>query len=343
MLQLALHTGSTAGLAFIEGIAFDPFFRGLLSVLAGVVVLIGGTYLLVATNTGTRLGFLVSLGGLFGWLFLMGIVWTIYGIGWAGQAPTWHLLAIDADDAAIGSDGLTFSEVEEARTLAAGLPQGGLAAMDFDPDAVIDRADDAAAAATALEDARVVADIDDPDLAQDAALVASRQLDLDGWRYLVTSDATRGEAQSSVDAFLVEEGEFEAGGYVTSQFGAFITDGKPVLKEDANVWDRVVHTLDETVLHPFYDQELMVVQVQGVVPQATLPGQPPPVATADPDAPVLSVIMERDRGGPIPSLFSGLRFTPAMFTLLTGSIFAVLVLSMHLRDRREAEIRAQVA
>ena len=38
----------------------DPFFRGLLSVLVGVVVLIGGSYLLVASNSGSRLGGLIS-------------------------------------------------------------------------------------------------------------------------------------------------------------------------------------------------------------------------------------------------------------------------------------------
>jgi hypothetical protein len=351
MTHLALETATTASLAFIDGIGFDPFFRGLLSVLAGVVVLIGGTYLVVATDVGTRMGFLVSLAGLFGWFFLMGVVWTIYGIGWKGDAPTWDLVEINVDDAADNDDGLLFSEVESAALLARsgsgdGVPAGGLGDGSVDPDAVLDRIDDPAAidaAEAALDGASTVGAITDPDVAQTAALLASRELDLDDWRYLVASDAIRGEAQAAVDAYLVEEGIFEAGAYVPSQFGAFILDGKPVLDENANLFDRVVHTFNETILNPWYDEELIVVQVQEAIHEPTLPGQPPPVAATDPDAPLISVIMERNRGGPIPALFSGLRFTPAMFTVFSGLVFAALCWNMHVRDQREAKIRAAAA
>lgn len=335
-------------LAFVDGIAFDPFFRGLLSVLAGVVVLIGGTYLVIATNTGTRMGFLVAAAGLFGWLFLMGIIWTIYGIGWAGQAPSWELREVNFDDAGDLDDGLLFSEIGDAAVLSRsggdiGLPAGGLADATFDADEVLARIDDEegrAQAAELLAEAATVGEIDDQDLAQEAALVASRDLDVGEWRYLVTSDAIRGEAQAAVDAFLVEEGVFEPGGYVADQFGAFTIDGKPVLEENANIFERVVHFFDETVLNPTHGEELIVVQVQGAIDQPTLPGQAPPVPTVDPDAPLVSVIMQRDRGGPLPALFSGLRFTPAMFTVFSGLIFAALAWNMHVRDERESKIRA---
>ncbi len=346
MLQTAMQ------LAFIDGVAFDPFFRGLLSVLAIFIALIGGTYLIIATNTGTRLGFLVAAGGLFGWMFLMGIVWTIYGIGWAGQSPTWALLEINVDDAEDVDDGLLFSEIEAVATLAdgssTGIPDGGLAESGFSDAAVLERFEDAEDSALlvaeeAVASADLVGEISDQDVAQEAALVASRSLDIDDWRYLVSSDGIRGEAQASADAFLVEREVFEVGGYVPQQFGAFIIDGKPVLDEDANQLDRVVHFFNETVLNLAYDQELIVIQVQGAVSQPTLPGQPPPVATVDTDAPLVSVIMERDRGGPIPSLFSGLRFTPAMFTVFNGLVFAVLAMAMHYRDGREEQIRSAAA
>ncbi|MDH3679783.1 MAG: hypothetical protein OEV40_07520 [Acidimicrobiia bacterium] len=342
-------------LAFIDGVGFDPFFRGLLSVLTGFVVLVGSTYLVIATNTGVRQGFMIAAGALFGWLFLMGIIWTIYGIGWAGQAPTWTLLEINVDDAGDVDDGLLFSEVSEATVLtrsdgAAGLPAGGLGTAPIDRDAIIDRIDNGdpddpentaalARADALLAEASTIADIDDQDLAQEAALLASRELELDDWRYLVASDAVRGEAQAAVDAFLVEEGVFEAGDYVPDQFGAFTRDGKPVLKEDANVIDRVLHTLNETFLHPVQDAELIVVQVQGATNRPTLPGQPPPVAAVDSAAPLVSIVMERDRGGPLPAFFSGLRFTPAMFTVFSGLIFAALAWNMHVRDQRESKIR----
>jgi len=305
-----MHTLATQ-LAFIDGIGFDPFFRGFLSVLVGVVVLIGGTYLLIATNTGTRTGFMIAMAGLFGWMFLMGIIWTVYGIGWRGTPPTWVLVEINVDDAEDGDDGLLFSEVE-------GAPD--LAGVTLTADGV-----------------------DDPDEAQVAALEQSRTLDIGDWRYLSTSDGVRGEAQAAADAILIEEDVYDAGQYLPLQFGGFTRGGKPVLKEDANQIDRVAHFFNETFLNPVHSQELMIIQTQAIVQKPSLPGQPPPVAEIDADAPLISVVMERDRGGPIPNIISGLRFTPFMFTIFSGLVFLVLVWGLHNRDRREAQIRAAAA
>ena len=319
---------AVAQLGFIDGIGFDPFFRGLLSVLAAVVVLIGSTYLVIATNTGVRQGFLIAGAALFGWLFLMGTFWTIYGIGWKGDAPTWTFREINVDDAGDADDGLLFAEIESASALARSSDGSGLGDLGL---------------------AEQVGDVTDPDAAQSAALAASEAIDIGDWRYLVTSDAIRGEAQASVDAFLVEEGVFGVGEYVPDRYGAFIIDGKPILElsGDENWFaeqaKRVGHTLQETVLRPAFGEELIVVQVRGTIDQPTLPGQPPPVATADPDAPLVSVIMEHDRGGPFPSLFSGLRFKPARFALVSGLIFAAFAWNMHLRDQRESKERMPAA
>jgi hypothetical protein len=297
-------------LAFLDGMGFDPFFRGFLSVLVGIVVLVGGTYLLIATNTGARSGMLIAGAGLFGWMFLMGIVWTVYGIGWRGSPPTWELVEINIDDPEDSDDGLLFSDVDEAQAL-------------FGVDISVDDPD--------------------PDQAQASALAASREMDLGGWRYLIAADGVRGEAQAAADAFLVEEGVFVAGDYLPLQFGGFTEGGKPPLDEEANLWDRIVHFFDETFLHPTHPEELMVIQAQETVAKPTFPGQAPPVAEVDPDAPLVSVIMVRDRGGPIPSVISGLRFTPLMFTIATGLLFAVFAWALHTRDRHQDEIRAAVA
>lgn len=297
-------------LAFIDGIGFDPFFRGLLSVLVGVVVLVGGTYLLIATNTGARSGMLIACAGLFGWMFLMGIVWTVYGIGWRGAPPSWALVEINIDDADDNDDGLLFSEVEGAQEL-------------FGADVSVNDPD--------------------PDAAQVAALEKAKTTDLGGWRYLSTSDGIRGEAQASADQFLVEEAIFGSGDYLPLQFGGFTSGGKPVLKEDANQLDRVWHFFNETFFNPVHDQELIVIQAQEIIAKPSFPGQPPPVAEANPEAALVSVIMERDRGGPFPSLISGLRFTPFMFTLANGLLFAVFAWALHNRDRRQDLIRAAAA
>jgi hypothetical protein len=70
-------------------IGWEPEIRGLLTVVMAVTMLCGSIYLIMATNMGARLAFLVVLTALFGWLMLMGITWWIYGIGLKGPDPTW--------------------------------------------------------------------------------------------------------------------------------------------------------------------------------------------------------------------------------------------------------------
>jgi hypothetical protein len=72
-------------------IAWDPGLRGVLVVVVGVAVLMGSVYMLLGTNLGSRLGFLVTVAGLTGWLTLMGFVWCMYGIGYKGTAPHWKI------------------------------------------------------------------------------------------------------------------------------------------------------------------------------------------------------------------------------------------------------------
>lgn len=69
---------------------WEPELRGILTVIIGVVAMCGTVYLLLGTNVGSRLGFLLSLAGLFGWMALMGAVWWTYGIGLTGRAPSWE-------------------------------------------------------------------------------------------------------------------------------------------------------------------------------------------------------------------------------------------------------------
>ncbi|MFM8846430.1 MAG: hypothetical protein ACKOHN_00040 [Actinomycetota bacterium] len=70
-------------------ITWEPEIRGVLTVIIGTVALCGSVYLLLGTNLGVRLGFLVSMAGLFGWMMCMGIIWMSYGIGLKGNEPSW--------------------------------------------------------------------------------------------------------------------------------------------------------------------------------------------------------------------------------------------------------------
>ncbi|MGD9704915.1 MAG: hypothetical protein AB7Q42_05515 [Acidimicrobiia bacterium] len=76
-------------LASILAVSWEPEIRGIITVLIGFVALCGSTYLLLATNTGARLGFLIAFAGLFGWMFIMGSIWWVYGIGLKGPEPSW--------------------------------------------------------------------------------------------------------------------------------------------------------------------------------------------------------------------------------------------------------------
>lgn len=76
-------------LSALLSIDFNPGIRGILVVLVMFVFLIGGTYLLVGSNLGARLGFLVVASALAGWMMCMCLVWVIYGIGLKGPEPSW--------------------------------------------------------------------------------------------------------------------------------------------------------------------------------------------------------------------------------------------------------------
>jgi hypothetical protein len=77
-------------LSALLSVDFQPGIRGIVVVLIMFVFLIGGTYLLVGSNLGARLGFLVVASALAGWMMCMCLVWVIYGIGLKGPEPTWQ-------------------------------------------------------------------------------------------------------------------------------------------------------------------------------------------------------------------------------------------------------------
>jgi hypothetical protein len=67
-----------------------PELRGILIVIIAVFTLMGSVYMVMLTNIGARLGFLVAFSALAGWMFIMGAVWWAYGIGLKGPEPSWE-------------------------------------------------------------------------------------------------------------------------------------------------------------------------------------------------------------------------------------------------------------
>ena len=76
-------------LSTLLAVGWEPEIRGALVVIIGAVALMGSVYLILGTNMGARLGLLVALAGLFGWMATMGAVWWTYGIGLKGREPSW--------------------------------------------------------------------------------------------------------------------------------------------------------------------------------------------------------------------------------------------------------------
>ena len=68
---------------------WNPTIRGILFPAIQFLFLCGSCYLLLATNLGNRLGFLVSAAAFWGWMVIMTAAWMIYGIGLKGPDPKW--------------------------------------------------------------------------------------------------------------------------------------------------------------------------------------------------------------------------------------------------------------
>jgi hypothetical protein len=243
----------------LAGIAFDPQIRGILVVLVGVAVLIGSVYLLLATNVAHRLGLLLVLTALFGWMTIHGLVWWLYppGQGPIGKLPSWQVEEINFAD-------LSQALLDEAH--------------DIDT--------------SNLPSTEEVDDATPEEIEQINEQFAD---DLSGWELLAAADAARGEAQTTADAELAE-GVVPGLEETTSYVHRYVleTGGKPQRDGDG-VWDRITNKIGNT-LRITSPPHYAIVQVQPATEQVVEPGEPPPPPEADPDAEIISFVMVRDLG-----------------------------------------------
>lgn len=75
--------------AALLAINWEPELRGVLIIIIGTATLMGSVYLVLGTNLGARLGFMVAFAGLAGWMFIMAAIWWMYGIGLKGEDASW--------------------------------------------------------------------------------------------------------------------------------------------------------------------------------------------------------------------------------------------------------------
>jgi len=310
----------------IAGIAWDPHLRGALAVMVGVAVLCGSIYLILGTNLGARLGLLVALAGLAGWMVILTLIWWIAppGIGPKGDSPSWEAVEI-----VVMGDDVALTEVVDRLPPPDQLP---------DPDDILAANPDLA---VDFPNGFVLSDLEglDPDLVDEYLA----DVELNGWSIVSTSSA--GEAQAAADAALVNSGFFSE---VTDyrKLDTFDYGGKPSRLDrcpDAEGGSffpseplcRVRHWVQNTLTfsHPPHYQ---VVQVQQVIPQEARAGEPPPLPQVDPNAPVVSVVLVRDLGF--------VRLIPFLYFVISLALFIFFVTVLHYRDktlirnREEAEL-----
>lgn len=295
-------------LTVAQGLAWDPQIRGILAVLVGVVVLCGSVFLLLSTNMGARLGMLMAMAGLFGWMVILTLFWWVNppGIGPAGDPPFWQVTEVH----------VTGGDQPPVQREAQFLPTPG---ERITPQQVIDESPTLSEEFTASSDLSDIAGAD-PDALPDELF--------GGWSVVPTSEA--GEAQAAADAALLEEGIFTA----TAEYAhtsVFAIGGKTPVTKACNFDDPFIvlnackawHRVKEPFLtHPTH---YSVVEIQPVIAQQTLPGQPPPRPVIDESQPAIWVVMDRQLG-----TTRTLPFIYFVISLIGFIIFAVI---LHYRDK----------
>ncbi len=198
------------------GLGWDPAIRGILVVTLGVAILMGSTYLLLATNTGARLGLLIALAALFGWLSILTGYWWITppGIGPSGQAPSWRPLEIYVHEAD-GSQGPAKTEVLNLLPDPATIPS---AAKIIAEHPELEKELVAKPENTTLSDLAGTktgeANYVGPDILAKYGLATTQpntgapfESKLNGWKIITTSQA--GEASATADAALADSKLFK--------------------------------------------------------------------------------------------------------------------------------------
>lgn len=294
-------------LEIIAGIAWNPGIRGILSVLVGVVVLMGSVWLLLASNVGARLGMLLALTGLFGWMAILTLTWWISppAIGPRGTNGSW--------------------EAVEVYENGSGVPKtvevGGLAnpsSLPTDDEILAENPELAAD----FPNGFVLSDLEASHPEVVAEYVSKENSN--GWSIVPSSSA--GESQAAADAALMEAGLF-SGPTAYEKLNTWEFGGKPKREDECSDSDLVCRAIFRVKItanlkHPTH---FAVVQVQKVITQEAKPGEPPPLPEVDTSSPVYSVVLVRNLGE--------VRLIPFLYFLISVSLFVVFAWTLHNREK----------
>lgn len=303
-----------AAINLFGGLAWNPGVRGILVVAVGVAVLMGSVYILLATNTGSRLGMLLALCGLFGWLTILTLFWWISppAIGPRGNNASWRPVEVWVND---GSTPRT--EVVSKLTNPDDLPTRAEVEAQF-PELV-----DEYPNGWTFSDLQA----NNPEILD--AIIPNGSLN--GWK--VTAASSAGEAQAAADLALIDAKLFTANTEY-KKLSVFEFGGKPTRLEycpDAKGGSflpddpicRIQYKINK--LFSSHPTHYAVVQVQPVIPQETKAGEAPPTPIVDETQPVVSVVLVRDLGD--------VRLIPFLYFVISLSLFIIFAWVLHNRDK----------
>jgi hypothetical protein len=333
------------------GLSWDPAIKGILVVLVGATVLFGSIYLIVASNTGARLGLLITVSAFFGFMSILTAYWWVSppGNGPRGMDPSWHVQEVYFHQADNGQGPARThvlnelpspSELPTAAQIIAEHPELEeqlIAKPENTSLSDIAGIDATNKDGTKINGANILKQYYGLETIQGEVVPEGRESVLNGWKVVTTSNA--GDAAAAADAALVADGIFsDATQY--KRLNAFewneeqqLADACPAAvanpDEKASLIPRdplcrIMYRIKDTfsLWHP---ARYMVVQVQPVVEQESQPGQAPPVPKVDPSQPVMSVVLLRDEGN--------VRAKPAYFFVICFSLFVVFTLMLHYREK----------
>lgn len=265
----------------VAALSWDPQIRGALIVLTSFVILPGSVYLLLATNTGAKLGFLLAAAGLTGWMAVMGWIWVVYGIGIKGAAPAWHPEEVVTGEIAREA---TLEATEGFPAKWRTLPQGDPVLGD----------------ATAAADAVLA-----PSEGGDAAHGGGEE-----------ANSIDPVFEGLDDYVLV--GGYAKGGENFWIPGGGLSSPSEVGNPGKNPFAKLVNRLQRG---PFHAPHYAVIQVRPVIEQAPATGgAAPPRPVPDLTKPVTSVVMVRDLGSlRFPSLMVAISMS-IVFALVANAL-----------------------
>jgi hypothetical protein len=307
-------------LTLLAGIAWNPGIRGVLIVATAVAVLMGSTYLLLATNMGARLGMLVAFAGLFGWLSILSATWWMQppAIGPRGQNPSWHAIEVYVDDP---STGAAKTQVVDKLPRPEDLPTAA-SIIEANPDLAKD---------FPTPETASLSDIQSSHSAVVKQTLADAGVDLNGWR--LTPSSSSGEAQAAADVALVTNGKVFESSASYKKLSVFEYGGKqtrttycPDEKSPGNlVPNDAICRLQYKIYKQLSFRHPTHYAVVQVIKQEAKAGEAPPIPTVDPTKPVYFVVLVRDLGT--------VRLLPAVFFLVSFALFLFFVVVLHYRDK----------